>query len=91
MNFERGGDIIKNMDIGLNASPSPGRKFFVRFRLRESRADYYPLQRMEERGEPILATCIEISEISGEMIKCHIEGINHYLWAHKNNEEWIID
>lgn len=88
MNFERGGNIIKNINIGLNASPSVGNKFLVHFRIRESRADYYPLQRMEERGEPIIATCLEVNERN---VKCMLSGISHYLFAYKNNEEWVIE
>ena len=90
MNFERGGNIIKNINIGLNAFPSIGSKFLVRFRLRESRADYYPLQRKEECGEPIIATCVEFGS-TDQVVKCVIPGIDHYLVAFKNSGEWIID
>jgi len=90
MNFERGGNIIKNINIGLNAFPEKGRSFLVRFKLRESCPDFYPLQKLEEEGKPIIAICTDV-EKSSQIVRCEIPGIFQHFFAYKNNEEWVIE
>ena len=61
MNFERGIDPKKSLDIGLNHNgriPEEGRSFLVQFLLKKSCPEFYPLQEKQRRGEPIVAICI---------------------------------
>jgi len=101
MNFERGKeDIKKAIGIGLSSDPEPGRKFFVRFRIRESRAEFYPLQRMENEGRPIIATAVStqvwkynpytFAPVTN--VICLIDGIEGVFTAFRNDEEnlWEI-
>jgi len=62
MNFERGKDPIKSLNIGMdyrNRTPQVGSPFLVHFRLRKSCPEYYPLQNKEKNGESIIAICLK--------------------------------
>lgn len=84
MEFERGKDVKQALGVGLNSSspwnyPEKGRRFFVRFRLRESRPDFYPLQRLEREGKPVIAISRGPKEWKVKndigVVVCDIEGI----------------
>jgi len=100
MDFERGRDPVKALDIGLTSDPEPGRKFLVRFRLMKSCPEYYPLQRMEREGRPIMATAIYIREMmynpyTFAPVKsaiCRIDGIEGLFSAFWDDDEklWEI-
>lgn len=101
MNFERGQDPKKAINIGLTDNPLPGRKFLVRFKLRESTPEFYPLQKLEEEKKPIVATCLRLDNImfptkySSTFIKnvvCQLPSLNTPLRAIWNEEEkyWEI-
>jgi hypothetical protein len=73
MNFQRGQDPIRALDIGMNVRhPEIGQKFNVRFRLRTSCPDYYPLQRQEKAGNPVIAIAVSYSKYSSDNMECII-------------------
>jgi len=60
MNFERGNiSIKKTLDIGLNSKPRKGGSFLIRFKLRQSCPDYYPLQELEREGKSVIAIALD--------------------------------
>lgn len=93
MNFERGGDIKRNMDIGLKSYPSEGDKFLVRFKLDQRLAknpELYPLRKLEKEGKPIVATCIGFASNTSVIVECQISGVSQNLFAYHDDHEWII-
>ena len=100
MNFERGQDPKKSLSIGLdytNRIPEVGRSFFVRFHLRNSQPDFYPLQKKEKNGEPIIAICKSIRravydphtfDLSASVI-CQV-GHNEFYATMDENKCWEI-
>lgn len=100
MNFQRGLNPIKSLDIGIdynNRLPEPGRLFLVHFRLRKSCPEFYPLQKKEANGEPIIAICKSVKRaiydpmtfIASSVIMCEIEGEGFYATMNESGE-WEI-
>jgi len=101
VDFKRGQqDIKKAIGIGLSSDPEPGRAFHVRFKLRESTAEFYRLQKMEREGKPVIAMCIDTYNITYDpytfkpfkSVICEIEGVKSQLRAFWNEDEkyWEI-
>ena len=60
MDFERGIDVKKALDIGLSKRhPEVGDRIYVRFQMRLSCPEYYPLQKEEKEGKYQLGTVVE--------------------------------
>lgn len=98
--FTRGKDPKATLDIGINYSnrtPQSGRPFLVHFRLRKSCPEFYPLQKKEENGEPIIAICKSVKSVIYDptyfipwtVIICEIEGEDFYATMNKSGE-WEI-
>jgi len=101
MNFERGIDPKKSLDIGLNHNgriPEEGRSFLVQFLLKKSCPEFYPLQEKQRRGEPIVAICIGHLRLIYDpfdfkphtFIKCRI-GEEEFISSMNENGDWEIN
>ena len=101
MNFERGIDPKKSLDIGLNHNgriPEEGRSFLVQFLLKKSCPEFYPLQEKQRRGEPIVAICIGHPRLiydpftfnPHKFIKCRI-GEEEFISSMNENGDWEIN
>ena len=101
MNFERGIDPKKSLDIGLNHNgriPEEGRSFIVKFLLRKSCPEFYPLQEKQRKGEPIVAICIGHPRLiydpfdfkPHKFIKCRI-GEEEFISSMNENGDWEIN
>lgn len=96
-NFERGQDVKKSLGVGLHKRlPTPGQKFFVRFRMRLSDPDYYALQRMEKKGIFQVATMLSSSNHHPEdLIKCTLDCLDdcspYYAEWHPLEKIWVIE
>lgn len=74
MNFKRGIEPKKSLNIGLHKRyPMTGDKFFVRFRLKLSSPEFYPLQHQEREGQFQIATVLTpISRSSDNSTKSNL-------------------
>jgi hypothetical protein len=102
MSFERGQEVKKAVGLGLNIRyPKKGQAFFIRFKMKKSCPEYYPLQEKERNEISIVAVALEDSRMIYEpfdfqpldFIKCIIPEANPDPFSAKYSEKnkcWVI-
>lgn len=99
MNFERGQDVHKALQIGKYAPIRKGMNFVVKFELRNSCPEYYPLQNSKNViakavGDQYNENFLNADDI-GNWVHCEIEtiyGVRRFQAHYRISKEiWVIN
>ena len=96
MNFERGKSPAESMGIGKFQKIKRGAYFYVRFRDRFSRPEFYALQENEKKGIPAEAVALDGERINfagRRVVHCRINTIPHETFTagwHRKEKCWVI-
>lgn len=96
LKFQRGKDPKESLRIGNFREIQKGDYFHVRFRVRKSRPEYYPLQKNEREGIPADARALDDESLNftgRRVVHCVVNTIAHETfiagWSRKE-KCWII-